>query len=75
MITSDPQGKVERLREVLGLLEAAARPEERDLLPAFARPVFAEMPDRIALRLTPEAVAGRIREHFRFVVREMPAPF
>jgi glutamate dehydrogenase len=75
MITSDPQGKAERLSEVLQLLEAVAPPEERNLLLALARPVFAEMPDRIALRLSAEAVAGRIRDHFRFVVREMPASF
>jgi glutamate dehydrogenase len=72
MITSDPGRRAGRLEEIKQILAAQATPEDRDLLLAFAPVVFAEMPDRIALGLPAEALAARIREHFRFVVREMP---
>jgi glutamate dehydrogenase len=72
MITSDPARRAARLEEIRQILAAQAPPEDRDLLLAFAPSVFAEMPDRLALGLRPEALAARLREHFRFVVREMP---
>src|SRR6185503_19024005 len=72
MITSDPARRAARLEEIRQILAAQASPEDRDLLLAFAPAVLGEMPDRLALGLPPEALAARVREHFRFVVREMP---
>jgi glutamate dehydrogenase len=60
--------------EVLEILRRGASPEDRDLLLSFAPVVFEEMPDRLALCLSPSALAARIAEHFRFVAREMPPP-
>ncbi len=74
MITSDPEQRAERLARLREVLTAQAAAEDRDLLLAFAPVVFAEMPDRVALSLSPEALAARIQDHFRFVVREMPPP-
>ena len=72
MITSDPQRRSARLAEVQQILGSRAAPEDRDLLPAFAPVVFAETPDRVALGLSADAVAARMQDQFRFVVREMP---
>jgi glutamate dehydrogenase len=72
MITSDPQRRAARLAEVQQILAARAAPEDRDLLLAFAPVVLAETPDRVALGLSSEALAARLQDQFRFVVREMP---
>ncbi len=74
MITEDPRRRAGRLKELIELLGQKASPEDRDLLLAFAPVVFAETPDRVAFGLTPEALAARVRDHFRFVAREMPPP-
>ena len=75
MITADPQKRAARLVEVEAILGRAASPDDRALLLSFAPVVYAEMPDRFALSLSVEALAARIEEHFRFVVREMPPAF
>ena len=74
MITSDPQGRERRLAEIKEILSRTAPPEDRELLLGFAPVVFAETPDRVALGLSPEALVARIRDHFRFVAREIPPP-
>jgi glutamate dehydrogenase len=74
MITSDPQRRAARLAEVLQILGSRAAPEDRDLLLAFAPVVLAETPDRVGLGLSAEALAARLQDQFRFVVREMPPP-
>jgi glutamate dehydrogenase len=75
MITADPHKRSVRLAEISAILVRVAAPEDRDLLLSFAPVLYAEMPDRIALNLPVEALAARIQEHFRFVVREMPPAF
>lgn len=75
MITADPQRRVTILAQIQDSLARDAAPEDRDLLSAFAPTAFAGMPDSIALRLPPEALAARIREYFRFVARTMPPAF
>jgi glutamate dehydrogenase len=75
MITADPQQRAARLAELLRVLGAEAAPEDRDLILSFAPVVFQELPDRVALGLSAAALAARISEHFRFVVREMPPAF
>ena len=74
MITSDPQARERRLSEIKEIISRTAPPEDRELLLGFAPVVFAETPDRVALGLSPEALAARIRDHFRFVAREIPPP-
>ena len=74
MNTEDPRRRADRLTELIEWLGQKASPEDRDLLLAFAPVVFAETPDRVAFGLTAEALAARIRDQFRFVVREMPPP-
>src|SRR5262245_55533945 len=74
MITEDPQRRAGRLSELLELLKRQAVPEDRDLLLAFAPVAYAETPDRVVFGLTLEALAARINDHFRFLVREMPPP-
>jgi glutamate dehydrogenase len=74
MITADPQRRAERLAQVLDILGRQASQDDRNLLLGFAPVVFAETPDRVALGLTPEALAARLLDHFRFVVHEMPPP-
>ncbi len=72
MITADPRQRQLRLDQIREILERNASPEDRELLTAFAPVVFAETPDRLALSLSPPALAARIQEHFRFVAREIP---
>jgi glutamate dehydrogenase len=74
MITSDPARRAASLAEVLQLLDRQAAPEDRELLLAFAPVVYMDTPDRVAFGLSPEAMAARLYDQFRFVVREMPAP-
>jgi hypothetical protein len=59
---------------VLQLLERQAAPEDRNLLLAFAPVVYMDTPDRVAFGLSLEAMAARLHDQFRFVVREMPPP-
>jgi glutamate dehydrogenase len=75
MITADPQKRGARLEDVRQILTRTASKEDSALLLALAPVVYAEMPDRIALGLSAEALAARIQHHFRFVVREMPPAF
>ena len=71
MITADPQQRVTTLADHHRHPRPNdAAPDDRDLLLAFAPVVFAEMPDSIALRLPPDALAARIQEYFRFVARD-----
>src|SRR5262245_52074754 len=72
MVTSDPQQRAARLTELQQVLAAEAPPEDRELLLSFAPLVFAELPDRLALELSPVALAARMRDHFRFFAREIP---
>ena len=72
MITADPGRRRSVLDEVLSILAREAPPEDRDLLLSLAPAVYADMPDAMALGLPPDAIAARIREYFRFVVRTMP---
>ncbi len=72
MITADVTKRTEILDQVQRIL-AEGRPDgERDLIQAFAAVVLAEMPDSLALRLSPAALAARIGEYFRFVAHTMP---
>src|SRR5512144_940009 len=74
MITSDPARRAAILAEVLQLLERQAAAADRELLLAFAPVIYMETPDRVVFGLSPEAMAARLFDQFRFVVREMPAP-
>jgi glutamate dehydrogenase len=72
MITADPQRRVSILSSIIDILAREASPEDRDLLLQLAPVVYKEMPDSLALRLPPEALAARIQGVFRFVARTMP---
>src|SRR5512140_3277090 len=74
MMTEDPEKRAQVYAQVAELLRRKALGEDVDLLLAFAPVVYAEMPDSVALKLTPEAVAERIAGHFHFVAREIPPP-
>ena len=67
MITADPQQRVSTLQNIIAALDSDASAEDRELLRAFAPVVYERMPDSLALRLSPEALAERIRGNFRFV--------
>src|SRR5262245_11493372 len=75
MRTADPQKRAARLAELTGLLRTQAAPEDRELVLAVAPVIFAEMPDRLALRLSPAALAARLLGHFRFMAREIPPTY
>ena len=75
MITADPQQRVSTLQNIIAALDRDASAEDRELLREFAPVVYERMPDVLALRLSPEALAERIRENFRFVARTMPPAF
>jgi glutamate dehydrogenase len=72
MLTADPQQRAARLAELLSTLERESPPEDRELVLALAPLVYADMPDRLALGLPMEILAGRVRAHFRFIAREIP---
>jgi glutamate dehydrogenase len=74
MITSDPGVRAAKLAEVREILTRQASADDRDLLLSFAVVMYAETPDRIALGLSADALAARLMDQFRFVVREMPPP-
>ncbi|MFO0981403.1 MAG: NAD-glutamate dehydrogenase [Planctomycetota bacterium] len=73
MITADPARRSAMLAEIEKLLAQQARPDQRDVLLAFARIAFTEMPDQIALKLDAAALAARVRQYFAFVA-ETPTP-
>jgi len=72
MITSDSEKREKTLSRILAILDDRTSEEDCSLIRSFAPVVFAEMPDRIALQLSPECLAERILNHFHFVAREMP---
>ncbi|MDH4063664.1 MAG: NAD-glutamate dehydrogenase, partial [Acidobacteriota bacterium] len=72
MITADPERRQTVLNEIHAILAAQAKPEDRDLLHAFAPIAFGEMPDAMALQLPPAALAERVQGYFKFVARTMP---
>ncbi len=72
MITMDAGRRSARLEELLQDLQRTADPADRDLLRAFAPVVYNELPDAIALGLSLEALSARMRDYFRFFVREFP---
>jgi NAD-specific glutamate dehydrogenase len=75
MMTADPQQRAARLVAVTEILRGQAAPEDRDLVLALAPVVFAEMPDRLALSLSPADLAARILDHFRFLASKIPPTF
>jgi glutamate dehydrogenase len=75
MLTSDPQRRAARLAELLELLRREAPPGDLELLLQLAPVCFAETPDRVALELPLTAVAARLRNHFRFIAREIPPAY
>jgi len=72
MITKDPSARAFRLAEIEEILKAMAKPEDAALLPGFARAVFNEMPDSMALEGSARRTAERLTQHFNFFVREVP---
>jgi hypothetical protein len=72
MITADPQLKADVLSVIQQRLAERASTEDRELVSALASVVFAEMPDAMALNLSPDAVAARIGRLFHFVTKTTP---
>ncbi|MCK6681269.1 MAG: NAD-glutamate dehydrogenase [Thermoanaerobaculia bacterium] len=72
MITADTGRRQSILSEVQTILAREASPGDRDLLLSLAPIAHSNMPDAMALGLSPEAIAARIHEYFHFVVRTMP---
>jgi glutamate dehydrogenase len=72
MITMDAGRRAARLEELMDDLQRTADPADRELLRSFAPVVYAELPDAIALGLSLDALASRVRDYFRFFVREFP---
>jgi glutamate dehydrogenase len=75
MITADPQRRAATLDEIQRTLASEAAPDDAELLRQLAPLVFAAMPDALALRLTPAALAARISECFRFVAHTVTPAF
>ena len=75
MLTADPRQRAARLAELTDVLRGQVPSEDRDLVLSLAPVIFAEMPDRLALTLTPAALAARILDHFRFLARELPPAY
>ena len=69
MITADPQQRIATLQHVLEILDRTAAQDDRELLRAFAPVVYAQLPDSLALRLSAESLAARIRRYFEFVAQ------
>ncbi len=72
MITQDPSGRAFRLAEIEDILKTLGKPEEATLLLNFARAVFTEMPDSMALEGTAKRTVERLTQHFNFFVHEVP---
>ena len=60
MITADPQRRVSTLARILDHVGRTAPDADRDLLLALAPVVYGDMPDRLALRLSPEMISARL---------------
>src|SRR5260370_33340877 len=75
MITADPERRVSTLGKIVDILDRSAPPEDGELLRAFAPVVYEQMPDSLALRLSPGAIAARIARYFQFVARTIPPAF
>ncbi|HEY7055373.1 MAG TPA: hypothetical protein VH458_02550, partial [Vicinamibacterales bacterium] len=75
MITADPQQRVSTLQNIIAALDRSVPAEDRELLREFAPVVYERMPDVLALKLSPDALAARIRWDFQFVARTMPPAF
>ena len=72
MITQDPSGRAFRLAGIEDILKTLGKPEEAALLLNFARAVFTEMPDSMALEGTAKRTVERLTQHFNFFVHEVP---
>ena len=72
MITADPQRRVSTLARILDHVSRTAPDADRDLLLALTPVVYGDMPDPLALRLSPEMISARLAGIFRFVARTMP---
>src|SRR5262245_20404711 len=72
MITADPQRRVSTLARILDHVGRSAPEADKELLLALAPIVYGDMPDPLALRLTPEQVSARLTGIFRFIARTMP---
>ena len=73
MLTSDRGQRATRLAELQEILKSdGLAPQDHDLLAKLAAVFFDDAPDRIALELPVGALAARMREHFRFIVKEIP---
>ncbi|MFN8060530.1 MAG: NAD-glutamate dehydrogenase [Vicinamibacterales bacterium] len=75
MITADPQRRTSTLAQVAEIVARDARPDDRELVLALAPVLYAEMPDALALRLSPDAIAQRLARAFKFIARTMPPAF
>ena len=72
MITADPQRRVSMLGRILDHVSRSAPEGDKELLLALAPIIYGDMPDPLALRLTPEQVSARLGGMFRFIARTMP---
>jgi glutamate dehydrogenase len=72
MVQGDPKQRARRLAEVIEILRRDSPPEDRELVLALAPIAYASMPAQVALELSPDAIAARVRTHLRFVAREIP---
>ena len=70
MITADPQRRVSTLARILDHVSRTAPDADRDLLLALTPVVYGDMPDPLALRLSPEMILqlryGRGLDNRRF---------
>jgi glutamate dehydrogenase len=71
MITQDPSARAFRLAEIEENLRGQAKADD-PLLLGFARAVFNEMPDSMALEGSAKKTAERLTQHFNFFVHEVP---
>jgi glutamate dehydrogenase len=74
MITTDAGRRTARLDELMEELGRRASAADRELLLSFAPVVYKDLPDQIALGLSPQALSDRMLEYFQFFVREFPPP-
>ncbi len=72
MITADPARRAALLGDLQQRLAHDAAPEDRERLLAFASVVFPEIPDTMAFRLEPAALAARLAGYFQFVAKSIP---
>ena len=74
MITADPQQRVSTLQNIIAALNRDASAENRTCSVIRAGRLRAHA-GRARVKLSPEALAERISENFRFVARTMPPAF